>query len=183
MKKIMLDIDGVLNSYPLTFIKYCNEVYHKNFNTLEEIKETFNSLEFRKIKDEYKFSEYKHLARVKEGTKELISYLKLKNYLIYIVTSRDLFEKNQLELTINWLKINGIHYDFLYQAEHKELAVLEKFHHFDIIVEDNFDNLEKLQAVNGFNCKYFYVCNESYKTSNFYYIKNLKEIIEYMEEK
>ena len=75
MKKLMLDIDGVLNDYPNTFIRYVNNYTHNNFKTLSELKDKLSYNEFRRLKDNYKFSEYKHKANLKEGALELVNKL------------------------------------------------------------------------------------------------------------
>lgn len=182
MKKVMLDIDGVLNNYPQTFIDYVNDYYNLEFKSLEEIKENLDYKDFREIKDNYKFSNYKHDAPLKEGVIELINYFKSKNYLIYIITSRDLFEKNQLDLTLNWLKKNKINYDFIYQAEDKSLAIYENFHHFDVVVEDNLQNLINIKRIDK-KSKCFYVNNIFNVNNDIIYVKNLYQIINILKEK
>ena len=150
MKKLMLDIDGVLNDYPKTFINYVNDNTHNNFKSLQELKETLSFSEFRRLKDSYKFSDYKHKAKLREGALELVNKLN-KKYLVYIVTSRDLNEKNQLELTLNWLKTNNIKYDYICQSN-KTLADLEsKFNEpFDLVIDDDYKNVIQAKL---FGCK------------------------------
>ena len=50
MKKAIVDIDGVLNYYPQTFIDFMNEVYNFDFKTLKEIKQTITYETYKKNK-------------------------------------------------------------------------------------------------------------------------------------
>lgn len=180
MKKVMLDIDGVLNDFPKTFINFCNDKLNTDFLTIEEVEKKLSYNLYRKLKKEYKFSDYKHKAKIKFFAKELVNYLKKENYLIYIVTARELFEKNQLDLTISWLKENEIDYDFLDYEEQKELSILEKFHHFDIVIEDTLKNIINIKNING-NALYFYVNENNLKYDNIINVENLKQIKDFLE--
>ena len=159
MRKAIIDIDGVLNYYPHTFIDYCNHVLLTSFTTLAEVKAAISYSEYKHIKHEYRCSEFKHNATVRSGANELFDYLKSQGYLIYIVTSRQLFADNCLERTINWLKKNGLNYDYIYCSVKKDFTIFEKFGHVDFVIDDNVDNINNIKKINGDNCLYFNVVN------------------------
>jgi|SRR5690554_1632508 len=182
MKKAVLDIDGVLNNYPETSISFFNSYLGTNFTTLEEMKTILSFKEYKSIKKEYVRSASKHDAPLKEGAKELVDYLKRKGYLIYIVTSRQLFKENQLEKTILWLKKRKIDYDYIYCSIKKDFTIFEKFGHVDFVIEDNVKNLYNIEKING-DADYFNVINSENKdyTCKFRRVTNLVDVIRDME--
>lgn len=159
MKKAIVDIDGVLNEYPQTVIDYCNYTLKTNFKTLNEIKSTLSFSEYRDMKDAYTQSDFKHDAKPREYASELLDYLKQNGYLIYIVTSRQLFKYNQLERTILWLQKNNLKYDYIYCSIKKDFTIFEKFGHVDFVIEDNIDNIQNITKINGTDCVYINVIN------------------------
>ena len=104
MKKAIIDIDGVLNTYPKTQIEYFNMMLDKKYTTLDEIKRNLSYYEYKYLKTRYRQSDFKHNAKPSNGAKKLLKYLKTHDYLIYIITARELFKYNQLEKIKN---ING----------------------------------------------------------------------------
>lgn len=182
MKKAVIDIDGVLNNYPETSISFFNSHLDTKFTTLEEMKTTLTFKEYKSVRKEYIRSATKHDAPLKEGAKELIDYLKQKGYLIYIVTSRQLFKENQLEKTILWLKKHKIDYDYIYCSIKKDFTIFEKFGHVDFVIEDNVKNLYDIEKING-DANYFNVMNSENKdyTCKFRRVTDLADVIKDME--
>lgn len=182
MKKAVIDIDGVLNNYPETSISFFNSQLGTKFTTLEEMKTTLTFQEYKSVRKEYIRSATKHDAPLKEGAKELIDYLKQKGYLIYIVTSRQLFKENQLEKTILWLKKHEIDYDYIYCSIKKDFTIFEKFGHVDFVIEDNVKNLYDIEKING-QADYFNVMNSENKdyTCKFRRVTDLVDVIKDME--
>lgn len=182
MKKAVIDIDGVLNNYPETSISFFNSQLGTKFTTLEEMKTTLTFQEYKSVRKEYIRSATKHDAPLKEGAKELIDYLKQKGYLIYIVTSRQLFKENQLEKTILWLKKHKIDYDYIYCSIKKDFTIFEKFGHVDFVIEDNVKNLYDIEKING-QADYFNVMNSENKdyTCKFRRVTDLVDVIKDME--
>lgn len=182
MKKAVIDIDGVLNNYPETSISFCNSYLGTNFTTLEEMKTTLTYREYKSMREEYIKSVHKHDAPLKEGAKELIDYLKRNGYLIYIVTSRQLFKENQLEKTILWLKKHKIDYDYIYCSIKKDFTIFEKFGHVDFVIEDNVKNLYSIEKING-QADYYNVINSENKdfACKFKRVTNLIDVIKDME--
>ena len=183
MKKAIIDIDGVLNYYPETQINYFNLCLDTNFKTLSEIKESVSYTTYKYLKTEYRQSGFKHLASPRKGAKELLKYLHNNDYLIYIITARELFKYNQLEKTIMWLNNNNLYYDYIYCTQKKDFTIFEKFGHIDIVIEDNCDNLDKIKKVNGNKCLYINVINNDNVNRKYkgYRVKELNEILNILE--
>lgn len=182
MKKAIIDIDGVLNNYPLTQINFFNDKLGTQFKTLNEIKNTLSYNKYKQLKSEYRISEYKSDARVNEGAVELINLLKQQGYFVCIITSRQLFIENQLENTVNWLRKNNIYYDYIYSSIKKDFTIFEKFGHIDFAIEDNVNNIENIKRINGENALYFNVINteNECKECSCIRVKSLYEVINYL---
>lgn len=183
MKKAIVDIDGVLNTYPKIQIDYFNWNLNTNYKTLDEIKKNVSYNEYKYLKTMYRQSAFKHNAKPKNGAKKLLKYLRDNDYLIYIITARELFKYNQLEKTILWLKNNKLVYDYIYCTQKKDFTIFEKFGHVDVVIEDNCDNLEKIKKINGKDCIYINVINDENKDIKYkgFRVKDLNEIINILE--
>lgn len=183
MKKAIIDIDGVLNNYPKTQIDFFNYALDANYKTLDEIKKSLSYYDYKYFKTEYRNSAFKHNAKPKHGAKKLLKYLRDNNYLIYIITARELFKYNQLERTILWLQSNNLYYDYIYCTQKKDFTIFEKFGHIDLVIEDNCDNLEKIKKINGKDCVYINVINDDNKNIKYkgYRINDLTDVINILE--
>ena len=183
MKKAIIDIDGVLNTYPKTQIEYFNMMLDKKYTTLDEIKRNLSYYEYKYLKTRYRQSDFKHNAKPSNGAKKLLKYLKTHDYLIYIITARELFKYNQLEKTILWLQNNNLIYDYIYCTQKKDFTIFEKFGHIDLVIEDNCDNLEKIKNINGKDCTYINVVNNDNINRKYegIRVKDLNEIINILE--
>lgn len=159
MKKAIVDIDGVLNYYPQTFIDFMNDTYGYNFKTLKEIKQLVPYELYKKYKSIYRQSSYKNDCKPREGAEQLLQTLRSKGYLIYIVTARPLFQYDLLANTILWLKKNNLIYDYIYCSAKKDFTIFEKFGHVDFVIDDNCDNIANIKKINGDNCIYINIIN------------------------
>lgn len=161
MKKAIIDIDGVLNHYPQTWLDFLENEKGLKFESLKEVKETLSYKQYKEYKEDYRYSTYKNDAKVRSDAKLLFDLLHNKGYLIYIITARPLFKYDLLENTILWLQKHGLKYDYIYCSQKKDFTIFEKFGHIDLVVEDNCDNIEKIRNINGpYNCSYFIVNNK-----------------------
>ena len=161
MKKAIIDIDGVLNHYPQTWLDFLENEKGLKFESLKEVKETLSYKQYKEYKEDYIYSTYKNDAKVRSDAKLLFDLLHNKGYLIYIITARPLFKYDLLENTILWLQKHGLKYDYIYCSQKKDFTIFEKFGHIDLVVEDNCDNIEKIRNINGpYNCRYFIVNNK-----------------------
>lgn len=183
MKKAIIDIDGVLNTYPQTQIDYINWCLDTNYETLNDIKNNLSYNDYKYFKQQYRMSAFKHCAKPTKGAKKLLKYLRDNNYLIYIITARELFKYDQLEKTILWLQNNKLCYDYIYCTQKKDFTIFEKFGHVDLVVEDNCDNLEKIKKINGKNCIYINVKNKENENRKYkgHRVVGLEEVIDFIE--
>lgn len=183
MKKAIIDIDGVLNEYPKTQLDYFEFMTGVKYNTLIEAKNDLSYTKYKSLKQGYRESAFKHNTKPSKGAKKLLKYLRDNNYLIYIITARELFKYNQLEKTILWLNNNKLVYDYIYCTQKKDFTIFEKFGHVDLVIEDNCYNLEKIKKINGKDCIYINVINDDNKNIKYKgkRVKDLNEIINILE--
>ena len=183
MKKAIIDIDGVLNTYPKTQIDYFNFMLDKDYKSLDEIKKDLSYYEYKDLKTQYRQSAFKHNCKASPGARKLLKYLRDNNYLIYIITARELFKYNQLEKTILWLNNNKLVYDYIYCTQKKDFTIFEKFGHVDLVIEDNCDNLEKIKKINGKDCIYINIINDENKNIKYkgFRVVDLNKVIDILE--
>lgn len=179
-KIAIIDIDGVLNYYPQIQLDFFNDTLHTSFKTLKEAKETMSYNNYKKMKALYRQSSYKHDAIARKGAKAFLEELREKNYLIYIITSRQLFKENMLQNTIEWLQKNELIYDYIYCTIKKDFTIFEKFGPIDLVIEDNCDNVNKIEEINGSQGSYFIMHNNDNEnnliTGSANYVWNFEEI-------
>lgn len=159
MKKAIVDIDGVLNYYPDTWLQFLKDNYYYTFVSLSEAKSNLSYHDYKRMKEEYRLSDYKNKATPRKGAKKVLNYLHQNDYLIYIVTARPLFKYNLLEKTIEWLRENELYYDYIYCSQKKDFTVFEKFGHVDVVIDDNCDNINQIKSINGEDCLYINIEN------------------------
>ena len=183
MKKAIIDIDGVLNTYPKPQIDYFNFMLDKDYKSLDEIKKDLSYYEYKDLKTQYRQSAFKHNCKASPGARKLLKYLRDNNYLIYIITARELFKYNQLEKTILWLNNNKLVYDYIYCTQKKDFTIFEKFGHVDLVIEDNCDNLEKIKKINGKDCIYINIINDENKNIKYkgFRVVDLNKVIDILE--
>lgn len=183
MKKCIIDIDGVLNYYPDTFIQFVNDNLGSDYINLNEIKVSLNYAKYHQLKHKYRESGIKQDLEVRAGAKEFLSYLTNVGYYVIILSSRPVEVVNGLIIqTTKWLKKNGLEYDFLDFGYRKHINVIERFGEVEFVVDDNF---EIAQSLTGCVNKVFLInniYNNSYNNSKIIRINSFNEIIEKMEE-
>lgn len=177
MKKAVIDIDGVLNYYPETILQFISDKLGVSFESLNSAKSNLSYYEYNLIKAQYRNSDYKHNATVRKGAKKLLNYLTQHDYLIYIITSRELYKNDMLEKTICWLKKNELRYDFIYESRKKDFTIFEKFNDIDIVIEDNVDNIKNIMKVSNAKC-YNIINSDNFSLSiNCKRVNDLNDII------
>ena len=183
-KIVVCDIDGVLNYYPNTILKFIKDCDYGDFDTLHQAKESLSYADYNKLKDNYRKSEYKHSALVKENAKELLEYFRKNNYFIILLTARKCTE-DMVVNTINWLKRNNLIYDYVYFSAKKDVQLYEKFKSVEVIIDDSISNLEKIYNANS-QARYYLINNKDnsfYDTDKYITrVDDLDEIIQ-MEER
>lgn len=135
-KVIVIDIDGVLNNYPIEFVAWVNEEYSLNYNCISELK---NDPNYKEIKHAYRMSGYKKELSVIENVSKFFDYIYQKNIAVWVVTSRPAINK-VINDTKYWLANNDIFYDRIYFTDSK-YSVLKKETDVDFlaIIEDDVD--------------------------------------------
>ena len=132
-KNCIIDIDGVLNSYPVCF-------YDWVLATAGVKPEEYQ-------KDRVKYEAYKRLYRISGAKRELrvdpqsllaLQLLKEKNYTIILLTNRPYEEyKNIIGDTYHWLDSNQIPYDYIFWSKDRKLvSIIDKVPKIDFIVDD-----------------------------------------------
>lgn len=131
-KIVAVDIDGVLADYPLSFVRFIN----KEMGTRYDVKDVctydiYSDLGISKqtglvLKDKYRQFGMKRYIPVIEGAKEFLESLKGAGYTVVLLTSRPYKEYYRIYAdTMEWLKRNGLPYDYLIFNEKKEEYLLE----------------------------------------------------------
>ena len=114
VKYCSIDIDGVLNNYPQCWLDYIEEIEHKKFATIAEARNQLGNDRYGEIKHRYRTEGRKTQLPINEAAKQLLKQLKENGFTIIISTSRPFNKYTHLEqLTFDWLKNNGFHFDFL----------------------------------------------------------------------
>jgi uncharacterized HAD superfamily protein len=119
MKLITIDIDGILNNYPICWINYVNNELGTSYQSKEEIKSSIGIDEYNKIKDKYRNSYYKANIMVNYDSLRFLNRLSSEgDFVIFILTSRPILDKkrypNLEQLTLKWLIKNNIPFDNLH---------------------------------------------------------------------
>lgn len=143
-KVVVIDIDGVLNNYPLNFIDYYkNEGY--DYDSIQEFK----------LQNLNKYNEVKHKFRITgqeaygDINKDIVKYLqKLNNkYKIILLTARPYEKISRLfSDTLIWVENNQIPCDFLFFSKNKEEWLIKNLNRDQVkmIIDDQIDNTNKL---------------------------------------
>jgi uncharacterized HAD superfamily protein len=88
-----------------------------------------------------------------KGARTLIDYLKLKGYLIIVLTARPIYKYPEVfRDTLLWLRNNKIHHDLLFGGgKDKHIQILKYFPNLQFMVEDNSDIANNI-AKTGYKC-------------------------------
>ncbi len=123
MNKIfILDIDGVLNYFPIDFLLWVESNYRYKNLTVDELRRKSN---YREIKNNYRMCGVKKKQLMRDGVHALIEAIRKQGFLIWIVTSRpDIFENHSN--TRIWLNTNKVDFDELIFCRGKYLSVQTK---------------------------------------------------------
>ncbi|MBC8388183.1 MAG: hypothetical protein ISS28_01170 [Candidatus Cloacimonetes bacterium] len=88
-KKIaIIDIDGILASWPKTFINFVNEKTNNNFKSYKDLRNNLERLLMFNLKEQYRLSGIKKEMDVLFDATKFTKFLKKENYSIIIVTAR-----------------------------------------------------------------------------------------------
>ncbi|MEK7087528.1 MAG: hypothetical protein AAB958_02395 [Patescibacteria group bacterium] len=149
-KKIaIVDIDGVLNNYPLDFYRWIS--INRNISTSEALKITkeANPIEWHRLKHEYRLSGVKKFNIVRTGANDLLNYLHSDGYYVVITTNRPVSIYNNLMFdTLYWLENNDLYFDYIYWADFNDKILFFK----DILCNIKLFIDDSLDICNQFKC-------------------------------
>lgn len=157
-KICVFDIDGVLNYYPQTWVRFVNEKEKADYKSLDEIKDSLSYSKYKKLKESYRVSGVKAEFAPRKGVINLINKLRDLGYLIIIISARPVSKYPSLyKQTVDWLDSRGIQYDNLLFSDKKQFEVIKYYPNMEFMVEDN-----RLIAniMSGLGYKVFLVDNE-----------------------
>lgn len=182
-KTCIFDIDGVLNYYPQCYIDFVNKELGLKLETLDVIKTVLSQKDYKALKYKYRTCGIKEELKVRQSAKDLMYKLKQMGYYIIVLSSRPVDKINALIMqTTNWLKDNGIDYDYLMFGENKHLDIIQKFGNVEFVVEDNrafANNIAKhgnqVFLINN-------DCNKGKLVMGVHRICHLNEIVQYLDE-
>ena len=171
--KIGIDIDGVLTDIEKWqldvgskfYLKYNKNIVNPNgydsdevFNATKEMDSEFwNSCLYDYAKNE----------PARKFANEVIDKLRDKDYKIYIITARDLTNRNDelgremREIVKEWLKNNKINYDKIIFSPEDKFEICKE-NNIGIMIEDkveNINNISKIIPVICFNAGYNKMCS------------------------
>lgn len=178
-KFAVIDIDGVLNNYPLNFIEYFQKKGF-DYKSISEFKDSDRQT-YKKIKHEFRIKGEERKAEFNNDSRRFFEFIREIGLDIILLTARPYHEIIRLfSDTVFWLKKHSIDYDFIFFSKDKEDFLIENFNQDQIafVVDDQIDNCNKLSK---FFKTYCLLNNHLYKSSVginefVYQVKTLKEI-------
>ncbi|MEK6860829.1 MAG: hypothetical protein AABY07_02550 [Nanoarchaeota archaeon] len=114
-KIVLVDIDGVLNTYPQCFIDWAKNKKGVVINVEDR---EINPILWNSLKTEYRISGAKRFLPVKAGAKEALNFLHEAGYFIVIATNRPVSKFSNLFFdTLHWLRVNDLYHDYIHWAD------------------------------------------------------------------
>jgi len=142
---VVIDIDGVLNTYPANVIDYFNTQGEK-VTDLMKFKFT-ETQRYKQLKYQYRITGQERNCTVNRDALDFIRRVKEQGYGIILLTARPYNKMTRLFFdTVNWLQDNEIKFDFLFFANDKEKYLLDNFDikNIKLVVDDQIENVNKL---------------------------------------
>lgn len=140
-----IDIDGVLYSWPEAYVDWVhNNKYYPDLkiSTFEELEDL--NIKAR-LKQEYRLSGIKAIAKPNEYASELTQFLKDNKYTIILITSRPYWKYQRIYAdTLQWLNTYNIKFDAIIWEEKKEEYLIKNFPDIQFVIEDDVSNANKL---------------------------------------
>jgi|TARA_Y100000310_G_scaffold273645_1_gene289201 hypothetical protein len=146
-KIVFVDIDGVLATWPETYIQFVNNKLGTNYETFFEVENSLEKKLAYSIKNDYRLSGVKSNMGMLENAAELLDSLKNSGYYIVLLTAR-LYKKifRIYSDTLEWLNKNNLYFDAIIWKEEKEKYIIEHFNSNNVMfcIDDNINNVNKL---------------------------------------
>ena len=174
MAVAFIDIDGVLNEYPKTWLDFIAEKTGLHFDTLDEAKEKLPHRTYTKLKHEYRISGYKLKLKVRDGASDFLRMLEAVGIDPILYTSRPVNNYFNLYMdTINWLEKNGL--SFRHIIFGKELIPFYQIKLSPIFVVE--DELEYAEIFSKLSLVFLY--NGNVERKNIIPVRSFNQIIEF----
>lgn len=138
-KKICyLDIDGILNDYPQSWLDYIGLEAGVKFDSVSEAKAGLCYRDYMALKNGYRCSDFKYNLKIKKDAKALLDFLCDKGYSVVLVTTRPSRYPQLVARTLKWLLQNGLSFDDVVFCRNKnKMDLLEFYPDFVFGVEDD----------------------------------------------
>ena len=107
--KFSCDVDGIINDYPLCWLRYLADKTGVLYETVSLAKRY--EKEYRRIKEEYRKSTYKANLPVMRKNRDVLCQIISNGLVPVMVTSRPIFDSKYPDLynsTLKWLQNSGI---------------------------------------------------------------------------
>jgi hypothetical protein len=142
-----VDIDGVLNDYPRSFLAWANHGT-SGPDTLREMRTTLSPRGYADLKDAYRRSGAKRTQGVRPGAKELLDGVRAAGGIAVLLSKRPYWRFSRIYAdTLAWLEGVGLRHDAVLFHPDKHRVVLEKFPGLAALVEDDPDVARQVLAV------------------------------------
>ena len=183
MEKFTCDVDGILNDYPLCWLRYLESKCGHFYNSVKTAKA--HEKDYKQYKDMYRNSSYKANLPVKTVNRDTINAIINKGNEAIMVTSRPIFDNKYPSLydnTYKWLINSRLSFSHL---EYKDPYgyFLKKYSNINFHIDDD-PIYAKIVANSGVRC--FLLKNDNWdfseinKMKNIVIVDNLNEILDYV---
>ena len=136
-KRFSCDVDGILNDYPICWLRYLSKKCGTLYETVSLAKK--KEIDYRRFKDDYRNSSFKANLPVWRKNRDVINMLVAKGLDSVIVTSRPILNNKYVGLydrTFLWLKNNNISFsDFEYKDP--DAVFLDKYPQIRFHIDDD----------------------------------------------
>jgi phosphoglycolate phosphatase-like HAD superfamily hydrolase len=148
---VAVDIDGVLNDYPRSFLRWVAtnggfpaETAHES---IAELKAAVGPKRYLGMKDNYRESGAKREQGVREGAKVLLDDLRSNGFPVVLLSKRPYWRFYRIYAdTLEWLERNGLYADAVLFHREKHRAILESFPKLVAMIEDDPKVADEVRA-------------------------------------
>lgn len=134
----VIDIDGVLNTYPDCWVNYINIQKGTSFNTLWEAKERLSYADYKAIKHKYRSSGIKASLPVANDAAKFLHWSRQCDLMVVLLTARPVDRYPRMwKDTLDWLNLNELYYDKVEFSQKKQYEILMRYPTMEFMIEDN----------------------------------------------
>lgn len=166
---IYVDIDGVLNDYPISYIDYLKSETNKSFDNLNEAKMNLPYSKYVQLRTSYRL----HVEPCLPVNEEVcMAFHGNSPYMLFIATKRPIMEYTHLENTMSFLRKTKLRYQQIvyWNKNLNDLNIPFLVRYAKAAVEDNFKIAKFLSC--RFSMPTFVLLNDNNRP----YIKTVKKV-------